>query len=214
MSQREKLIAKLRDEIAAMETELAALRNREHRELRRMKRSQSSFARATARRTVLILFASLLVAPKVRAAEIVAVGFSPSHQCTDIETHLIESAQHEVLLQAYGFSSAQIAAALDVAKARGVDVKVILDRSNEHSSHSGRLDIEQHDIPVWIDSRHPIAHNKVTIVDGGLVETGSFNYTGQGERNGENCIVIRDADLARKYRENWLAHQAHSEREK
>jgi len=147
-------------------------------------------------------------------AQIVALGFSPSHDCTKVETKLIAGAKKELLVQAYGFTSQPIYSALDSAKARGVDVRVILDRSNDSAKRSGRLDIEHHHIPTWIDAKHPIAHNKVTIVDGKLVETGSFNYTTQGEKNAENCIVIEDAQLAAAYKANWLNHQAHSTRQK
>lgn len=143
-------------------------------------------------------------------ARVVALGFSPSKQCTEIETKLVAGAKKEVLVQAYGFTSEPIYEALDAAKKRGVDVEVILDRSNKTAKKSGRLDIEHHHIPTWIDSKHPIAHNKITIVDRRFVETGSFNYTAQGEKNGENCIVLDDRDLAAQYKANWLAHQAHS----
>ena len=138
------------------------------------------------------------------------VAFSPGNQCTDLETELIGSAKSEILMQAYGFTSAPIYSALDNAKARGVDVEVILDRSNRTAKRSGRVEIESHSIPVFIDAKHPIAHNKVTIVDRRFIETGSFNYTKQGEHNAENCLVLDDPALAEKYRANWMAHRAHS----
>lgn len=148
--------------------------------------------------------------PSSVSADVVALGFSPGHSCTQIEIDLVGRAQKEVLVQVYGFSSQAVAEALDGAEVRGVDVKVIMDRSNLHQKSSERLDLELHHVPVWIDARHAIAHNKITIVDGRFVETGSFNYTHQGERNAENCIVLDSRELAGRYRANWLQHQAHS----
>lgn len=42
-----------------------------------------------------------------------------------------------------------------------------------------------------------IAHNKVMVIDGRTVITGSFNFTKAAEEsNAENLLVIDDADLA------------------
>ena len=49
--------------------------------------------------------------------------------CTDIIVHEIDAAHRQVLVQAYGFTSAQIADALVKAKRRGVDVRAVLDKS-------------------------------------------------------------------------------------
>jgi phosphatidylserine/phosphatidylglycerophosphate/cardiolipin synthase-like enzyme len=49
------------------------------------------------------------------------------------------------------------------------------------------------------------------VIDGQTVITGSFNFTKAAEeRNAENLLVIQDADLARKYAENWRNHLKHS----
>ena len=63
-----------------------------------------------------------------------------------------------------------------------------------------------------IDAQHAIAHNKVMIIDGGTVITGSFNFTKAAEENNaENLLVIRDRKLAERYIENWQEHERHSE---
>ena len=67
-------------------------------------------------------------------------------------------------------------------------------------------------IPTWIDAQHAIAHNKVMVIDGATVITGSFNFTKAAEENNaENMLVIRDKALADKYAANWQAHVEHSE---
>ena len=63
-----------------------------------------------------------------------------------------------------------------------------------------------------IDAKHAIAHNKITVIDGEVVITGSFNFTKAAEEhNAENLLVIRDQGLAEKYTANWKAHAEHSE---
>ena len=67
-------------------------------------------------------------------------------------------------------------------------------------------------IPTYIDSKHAIAHNKIMVIDGYEILTGSFNFTKAAEeKNAENLLVIQDAPLAAKYAENWRNHLMHSE---
>lgn len=67
-------------------------------------------------------------------------------------------------------------------------------------------------IPVKIDAAHAIAHNKVMVVDGETVITGSFNFTKAAEeKNAENLLVIRDRKLAELYPRNWQEHERHSD---
>ncbi len=63
-----------------------------------------------------------------------------------------------------------------------------------------------------IDTKHAIAQNKIMVIDGQTVITGSFNFTTAAEEhNAENLLVIRDKDLAAKYAANWKVHADHSD---
>jgi len=63
-----------------------------------------------------------------------------------------------------------------------------------------------------IDAEHAIAHNKIIIIDGYLVLTGSFNFTRAAEENNaENLLVLNDPVLAKEYIANWYAHERHSQ---
>lgn len=67
-------------------------------------------------------------------------------------------------------------------------------------------------IQVYNEDQHAIAHNKVMIIDGETVITGSFNFTKAAEENNaENLLVIRDPKLAELYTKNWQEHERHSE---
>jgi phosphatidylserine/phosphatidylglycerophosphate/cardiolipin synthase-like enzyme len=66
-------------------------------------------------------------------------------------------------------------------------------------------------ISTFIDSAHPIAHNKIMVIDGHIVITGSFNFTKAAEEhNAENLLVIDDSALAGQYVQNWQEHRQHS----
>jgi phosphatidylserine/phosphatidylglycerophosphate/cardiolipin synthase-like enzyme len=109
-------------------------------------------------------------------------------------------------------TSAPIASALKAARDRGVDVRVILDKSQRTERYSGLTYLQHAGVPVWVDAAHAIAHNKVMVIDGDTVLTGSFNFTKAAESsNAENILRIRDAGLADAYRANWEDHFRHSE---
>jgi len=97
------------------------------------------------------------------------------------------------------------------AHKRGVKVEVILDKSQRTQKYSSATFLFNVGISTKIDAEHPIAHNKIMIIDGETVITGSFNFTKAAEENNaENLLVIRDRKLAEVYRKNWEEHANHS----
>ena len=153
-----------------------------------------------------LLLAFCCQAPQVRteADESVRVYFTPGGSPTAAIVKTLDNAQESVHVQAYSFTSAPIAAALKRANDRGVAVRVILDKSQRSERYSSATFLTRAGIPVWIDSRHAIAHNKVMIVDSAIVITGSFNFTRSAEeRNAENLLVINDGPTTNRYLANW-----------
>ena len=93
-----------------------------------------------------------------------------------------------------------------------MQVQVILDRSQKSEKYSEADFLVNVGIPVQIDAKHAIAHNKIMVIDGQTVITGSFNFTTAAEEhNAENLLVIRSPELAAKYAANWKVHADHSE---
>jgi phosphatidylserine/phosphatidylglycerophosphate/cardiolipin synthase-like enzyme len=169
------------------------------------------------------LMVALLVStvpPAALAAEQapLQVCFTPGGDCTDLVVGQIAAARHQILVQAYSFTSVPILSALRAAHARGVDVEVIVDKtsagvSKSGSHYSAAIYLNNAGIPVWVDIKVAIAHNKVMIVDGAVVITGSFNFTAAAQnRNAENLLVISDPTIAAQYRDNWRRRQGVSMR--
>jgi phosphatidylserine/phosphatidylglycerophosphate/cardiolipin synthase-like enzyme len=154
---------------------------------------------------------ALLLAVNATAADI-QVFFSPNGGCTEAVVKNLGHATNSVLVQAYSFTSAPIAKALVDAHKRGVNVEVILDKSQRTEKYSDADFIQRAGIPTFIDAKHAIAHNKIMIIDGHTILTGSFNFTKAAEsNNAENLLVIQDAALAHTYTTNWQAHLKHSD---
>jgi phosphatidylserine/phosphatidylglycerophosphate/cardiolipin synthase-like enzyme len=154
---------------------------------------------------VLLLISTALFADTFEQTASYKVCFTPKQPCTDLIVDTINQAQKEILVQAYSFTSRPIAQALTRANKRGVQVKIILDKSQyrSHGFSPARL-FQNYQIPVFIDYQRGIAHNKVMVIDDKTVITGSFNFTRAAqEKNVENVIIISDSILAKKYKNNW-----------
>lgn len=140
------------------------------------------------------------------------VYFSPHGGCTDAIVREVNKAKSTILVQAYSFTSAPIAKALLDAHKRGIKIEVILDKSQRTQQYSSATFLSNQGIPVKIDVQHARAHNKVIVIDGETVITGSFNFTKAAEEsNAENLLVIHDRKLASLYTKNWQEHAQHSE---
>lgn len=152
-------------------------------------------------------------APAPAPASGIEVYFSPNGGCTDAVIKALDGAKQTVVIQAYSFTSAPIAKALVDAHKRGVKVQVILDKSQRTEKYSSADFVVHAGIPTYIDAKHAIAHNKVMVIDGETVITGSFNFTKAAEEhNAENLLIIHSKELAGKYTANWQAHIEHSEK--
>jgi phosphatidylserine/phosphatidylglycerophosphate/cardiolipin synthase-like enzyme len=142
-----------------------------------------------------------------------AVYFSPNGGAAHAILNAIRSAQHTILVQAYLLRSKRLAGALVRAHQRGVHVHVLLDANAQthYPPDPAVALLLGAGIAVSLDERHECAHDKVMILDGAAVTTGSYNWTLAAEnKNGENLLVIRDPRLAREYAENWRRHADHS----
>jgi phosphatidylserine/phosphatidylglycerophosphate/cardiolipin synthase-like enzyme len=142
----------------------------------------------------------------------IKIYFSPQGGCTEAVVKEIGTAKTDILVQAYSFTSVPIAKALVDAHKRGVKIQVILDKSQRTEKYSSADFVRNAGISTLIDAKHAIAHNKVMVIDGQTIITGSFNFTKAAEsNNAENLLVIRDKEIADKYAANWKVHADHSE---
>jgi len=139
--------------------------------------------------------------------------FSPGGECTAVIVAALDDARRSVRMQAYSFTSARIAQALVEAHRRDISTEIILDKSQVSERYSAADFTSRAGIPTFIDAEHAIAHNKVIILDGSTVITGSFNFTKAAEeRNAENVLILRDQpELAAQYLANYETHREHSQ---
>ncbi len=158
--------------------------------------------------------------PVFSARGSIQVAFAPWDDAECLLSEVLGSARRQILVQAFLLTSRTFAFSLINAKARGVEVLVLAD-GRQHADTPGSLLglLQQHGIPVWLETRYRNAHNKIVVIDADgqgegsdgrpVVISGSYNFTWSAQHlNAENLIVIRDhSALAQRFAKNWHRHQ-------
>jgi len=126
------------------------------------------------------------------------VYFSPKGGCAEAVIYWIGRANQSIHVLMFIFSLDSIADALISAHKRGLEIKVVFDKSQSYSQFGV---LEAAGIEVRNDTNwEGIMHNKIAIIDHRIVLTGSFNWTGTAENNNnENLVVMHSVEVASRY---------------
>ncbi len=135
-----------------------------------------------------------------------AVYFSPDGGAADRLIYWLDRSNISICAMIYSFTNDAIGAAFIRAQQRGVDLKISMDQQ-EHTVRGGEYQtLVNNSVPVRLDARSGLMHNKVAVIDGRIVITGSYNWSGAAEeRNRENLLIIQDLTLAAAYQNNCEA---------
>lgn len=145
-------------------------------------------------------FALVAVLIQPALAEVVGVYFGPRQSIDKPLISLYDQAQRSIHVAMYTLTLDAYAESLIRAHARGVDVKVVLDRRQARGRGSDAQRLDAAGIPVRYGSGSGLMHHKFSIIDGRIVTTGSYNATWSGShRNAENAVVIEDQEVARSF---------------
>lgn len=155
----------------------------------------------------LVLTVVLFSGPAFAACTQVSIDvcFRPGEtSCEGAIVTAIDGAQRSLLVQAYGFTDPQIIHAIGNAEKRGIAVRVILDKENRQPRYTGATYLRNAGVPVRIDDKVAIAHNKVMVIDDATVIGGSYNHTRSAEdKNAENVTFTSSACVAKLYTGNF-----------
>lgn len=136
---------------------------------------------------------------------VLQMATSPDGGALDLVLTVINSAKSSIRIASYAFTNKTIAKALVQKQQDGIDVNVVMDKSQSLEKFSSAPFLAKMGIPLRINSRYAIQHSKILIVDEETVETGSFNFTDAAAKwNSENVLVIwRHPALAKQFTEYW-----------
>ncbi|MGU7779643.1 phospholipase D-like domain-containing protein [Burkholderia sp. PU8-34] len=153
------------------------------------------------------LLTALCCAATAHAARIpsdaasVGAYFSYDNAAADATVDLIQQAQRRVLLAGYAYVPPAVAGALRDARARGVEVRVVLVRSARAGKYSGAGYLKSAGIDVAIDTRHDDPAPRFVIVDDSVALT---TLTEGAPTHAETVNVFHRApELAQSYAQSF-----------
>jgi phosphatidylserine/phosphatidylglycerophosphate/cardiolipin synthase-like enzyme len=149
------------------------------------------------------------VASKTAQMAAIEICFAPETDCAAVAVSAIDRAQREILVGAYSLTTgAGIVEALLRAHLRGVDVRLIADKTTPCGRNSGVDPLAAAGVPVWIDHSARIAHAKTMVIDGALTLNGSYNWSRGAAANSEDLNLVASPVVAEAYATHWRDRQA------
>ncbi len=138
------------------------------------------------------------------AAPIEGPYFSDGDRVADRVIVAINQTRKSLHVAIFDLTHAEIAAVIEAAHRRGVDVRIVADDRQAHEPHSEIPYLRSRGIPVRLSrgyrGNRSIMHNKFAVFDGRVAETGSFNWTTSAEGyNFENAIFISDPAVVARF---------------
>ena len=128
------------------------------------------------------------------------VYFSPQDDTISEFCSLLNDAKESIHLADYSFNIPQVVDILIAKDKAGLDIKLVLDKSQSggksevpevnklHSAGVPTIIVESDD--------HQIMHNKFTIIDGVVCQAGSWNYTASAADENNFYFVFDNTDVA------------------
>jgi phosphatidylserine/phosphatidylglycerophosphate/cardiolipin synthase-like enzyme len=147
-------------------------------------------------------------ATRLTQSDAVQVYFRPALAPTDtrLEDALLDfiaGAQRSVDCSCYDLDWEALAKALLERSTRGVRVRLVID-----SDHAGTPSVElllAAGLPIVMDDRSGLMHNKFCVADGERVWTGSANFTlSDVQQNFNNAVLITSPEVAENYTREFV----------
>ena len=122
--------------------------------------------------------------------------FTPEHDCAGRIVRLFEQARRSVDVCVFTITDDRIARAIESAHRRGVRLRIITDDEKQLDPGSDIGRIAAAGIQVRMDNTEFHMHHKFAVFDGGLLLTGSYNWTRSAAlHNEENFILTSEPRL-------------------
>jgi len=126
--------------------------------------------------------------------------FSPGMDCLNAIIDSINNAQNSLRICVFTISDNRIVSAIEAAKFRGVDIKIITDNDKRFDRGSDITYLDEKGYNIKIDYTDSHMHHKFAVVDKKISITGSYNWTRSAEKyNHENVLVSDSKYLAETY---------------
>ncbi len=134
--------------------------------------------------------------------------FTPDENGLKAYLSFLDKAKESVFIACYGFTEPAIVDKLIELKQRGVKVRILLDRSQSHGKYQidpiKRLRAAGIEVVIGTSEKSgQIMHHKFTVIDGVLVEDGSWNYTRSANNQANLLNFVRSRRRAQLFQTHW-----------
>lgn len=127
------------------------------------------------------------------------------HNCEEITRYLIAHATQSIIMQDPPLDNKMIKKALFDANEKGIPIRVII-----KSRDISLIDfLSGNDIPTWVDNHKKM--KRFIIIDGKIVVTGPFTFTGVNGTNVEDIEVDTNPTISYVYENEFNKHRSHSQ---
>lgn len=134
------------------------------------------------------------------------VYFSPYGGIRQRLVRAIETSRRSIDIAVYNLTVNELAEVLSAAKARGVRVRVLVDREKVEAGGFAIRGLRSSGVPVRSLGipEQSLMHHKFAIFDDRLVVTGSYNWTHSAEvANYENLVVLDDPGMVERFQQEF-----------
>jgi phosphatidylserine/phosphatidylglycerophosphate/cardiolipin synthase-like enzyme len=153
----------------------------------------------------LAVFAPTLPSSSVASGAAIAVCFAPEEDCAAFAVRTINNAEREILVAAYGLTTGSgVVEALVRAKERGVDVRLIADKTRPVNAKAGSSPWPPRACRSGSTLRRG-SRAKTMVIDSAVTLMGSMNWTNGATRNSEDLNLVSSPEVAAAYAAHWRA---------
>jgi phosphatidylserine/phosphatidylglycerophosphate/cardiolipin synthase-like enzyme len=135
----------------------------------------------------------------------IEVLFSPDDGVQNRLVELLNETQSSIYFLAYSFTADELGEAIRSRAAAGVEVAGVMEAEQVLSNEGTEYDrFIQTGLDVRLDGNEDQMHDKVIIIDGRIVITGSYNFSSSAEEsNDENVLILHDDKAASTFTEEF-----------
>jgi len=135
----------------------------------------------------------------------VDVYFSPDDGVLTALYNLLSEATDSIYFLAFSFTTNELGDIVRQKAEDGLAIKGVMDEEQIASNTGTEFDpFRQAGLDVRIDGNDGQMHQKVFIIDGKIVVTGSYNFSKSAEeKNDENIIIIYNEKIAEQYMQEF-----------
>jgi phosphatidylserine/phosphatidylglycerophosphate/cardiolipin synthase-like enzyme len=152
---------------------------------------------------LLLVFLSFPVFANDSSPQDQEVCFSPDETCDEKLISFVGKAEKSIDMAIYDINLDQLVHKL-LVQSKKLKVRIVVDQRQSKGSHSLVSTLIKGGADVRYGHQRGIMHDKFTIVDGKMIETGSFNYTNHAtQANQENQVYLASKSVVSRYQERF-----------